>query len=306
MSSVPASAPVSVTSSSSSGAVESPKAHSIDWLTGARRDVEADARALAATDIREIDTDVPAYTSTLLKRLTKIEDLRARMLHHRMPTWGLDNIERYAVVASNANATKSSPRVADPANRELLNTSTRYIGTCKTEIGFMVSRGWVQASVLEGLPTYKSFLNNSVSLMRCALVLEEHRERLAASQSKITADDIAHYIEVAEQLSRIGAERQLPEDEPEDDMPARTFTLLDMAVDEVRAGIAYLFYKTPEMVELYVPKKPKKPAKTKSTRGKKADAKAKAEQQPEKAPTNKPSVGNAQAPDARKEDRAAE
>jgi hypothetical protein len=79
-----------------------------------------------------------------------------------------------------------------------------------------------------------------------------------------------------------------------------------MAVDEVRAGIAYLFYKTPEMVELYVPKKPKKPAKTKSTRGKKADAKAKAEQQPEKAPTNKPSVGNAQAPDARKEDRAAE
>jgi hypothetical protein len=304
MSSVTASDPVSSTSSSSSGAVESPKARSIDWLTGARRDVEADARALAAADIREIDTDVPAYASALLKRLSKIEELRVRMLRHDFPMWGLDNIERYAVVASNANATKPSSR-ANPAHRELLATSSKHIATCKTEIGFMVARGWVQPSVLEGLPSYRSFRNNSVSLMHCALVLDENRERLAASQSKITADDIAHYIEVAEQLSRLGAERQLPDDEPEDDMPARTFTLLDMAVDEVRAGIAYLFYKTPEMVEHYVPKKPKKPANTKASKGKKADAKAK-EEQPEKAPTNKPSVGNVQAPDVRKEERAAE
>ena len=76
MSSVPASAPLSSTSSSSSGAVESPKAHSIDWLTGAVRDVEADARALLATDIREIDTDVPVYASALLTRITKFEDVR--------------------------------------------------------------------------------------------------------------------------------------------------------------------------------------------------------------------------------------
>ena len=303
MSSVPASAPMSSTSSSSSGAVESPKAHSIDWLTGAVRDVEADARALLAAEIREIDTDVPVYASALLTRITRFEDVRERMLHHRMPTWALDKIERYAVVASNANATKPSGR-ANPAHRELLATSSKHIATCKTEIGIMVARGWVQASVLDGLPTHASYRNNSVSLMRCALVLEENREHLAASKSKITQDDIAQFIDIAERLSRHGVKRQLSEDDEADDMPARTFTLLDMAVDELRAVLAFLFRKTPEMLDVYLPKKPKKPSNSAATKAKKADAKK--EEQPEKAPTNKPSAGNAQAPDTRKEDRAAE
>jgi hypothetical protein len=268
---------VSVSGSvSSSSLIASPKPHALDWLTGAIRDVEAEARALAKADIREVDTDVPVYASALLSRLTKIEELRGLMLHYSFPVWGLDNLERFSVVASAANATKPGRRKANPANRALLATSTRYLGTCRMEISILISRGWVEASVLEGLPTRTSFRNNSVCLMRCALILEEHLEQLAALQSKVTQEDIAEYIAVAERLSRLGAQRQLREGEPEDDMPARTFTLLDMAVDEVRAVLTFLFRKTPEKLDLYLPKKPKKRSNTKTTKAKKA-----------KAPTNK-------------------
>ena len=291
---------VSVSGSvSSPGDIASPNPHSIEWLTGAFRDVEVEARALAEADVREVDTDVPLYASSSLSRLTKIEELRARMLHHNFPVWGLDNLERFSVVASDANATKPGRRVANPANRALLATSTRYLGTCRMEISILISRGWVQASVLEGLPTRTSFRNNSVSLMRCALVLEEHLENLAALQSKVTPEDIAQYIAVAERLSRLGAQRQFPEGEQEDDMPARTFTLLDMAVDEVRAALAFLFRKTPEKLDLYLPKKPKKQTNPSTTKAKKADAKDAEDPPSGKAPPNKPRASE-------QEDRAAE
>lgn len=310
MPSVPAPAPF--TSVSSSGAIESPKAHSIEWLTAAFRDVDVDARALDAAEIRKIDTDVPMYASAILARVEKLEDMRALMLHHRMPTWGFDNIERYAVVARNANATKPSRRV-NPAHREVLAASSRYIATCKTEIGILVARGWVEGSVLDGLPKHASYRNNGVSLMRCALVLKENREHLAASQSKVTEEDIALYIDTAERLSRHGVLRDTI-----DDMPARTFTLLDTAADEVRAVLAFLLRKTPKLLDVYLPKKVKKAANTKATKAKKAGPKAK-EGQPEKVATNKPqtSVGNVQSPtpsangnvrvpEARNEERAAE
>lgn len=309
---VSSTAPASV-SPSASGEVETPiKSRSFDWLTGTFHEVEGEARALSEGDIREVDTDGPAFASAILRRLPKITEFREGAVRHNFPLWPFDKVEGYAVVARDANAATRQPRKANPADKALLVKSTGFIATCGSEIGLLISRGWVPANALLGLPTRTSFRNNGVRMMRHARILEQHLPQLIALQSKVTAEDIAYYIAVAEQLSALGAERQLAEVTETDDMAARTFTLLDMAVDELRAALTYLLWRTPEKIDAVLPRKPKKPSTSKAKKMKAAEEKTPSEKAAddndaangkEPVPTKRAS-DNAAAP--KKEDKAAE
>lgn len=233
-----------------------------------------EALGLPENQLRAIDTDVFLVASGVEERHPKLLELYPRFVHHRCPLWGITNILGYATVARDLHAGYERTKGANPEDVRVLDASVPMLKRVKGEITLLVTRGRVKPAELAGLDSRKSFRNNSEASMRYARLLERELAYLVECKSTITQEDIAQLYDMSRRLSAIVSERerQAKQDAkarqaPPNDMQTRTFTLLDKAMDEVRAVLTFLLMETPDAMDLYLPSKPKKPSATKTSPG---------------------------------------
>ena len=269
--------------------------------------VEAEARALPESELRAVDTDVYVVASGTMQRHAKLLQLRPSFEHHNFSLWAMDNLADYALVACDAyTAHRPTLERVAPETTALLEASVPMLERCQEEAALLIGRGKIAPEELGNVSARKSFRNNAERLMRYARVLEREHAYLVACKSTLTLEDIAQYMDVARALSDIVGERatqasaqtsaQAKSKRVSDDMMTRTFTLLDKAMDEVRAGLTYLLRETPEKIDAYLPRKPKKPAASKAKKSTPVEVKAPAKPSNGEAPARGTSPGNAPSP----------
>lgn len=269
--------------------------------------VETQAKALPVDALRAVDTDVYVVVSGTLLRLPKLMELRPLFVLHNFPLEPLDNLGDYGSVASDAYVAHQPQAHDAPESALLLETSVPILKRFKGEGGFLVLRGRAKAEEFETLSERKGLRNNSEGITRYGRVMLRELPYLIECKSTITEQEIEEGMALARRMSGVVGEREIPGAVKEkshvpDDMMTRTFTLFDIAMDSVRAGLNYIFQDSPEKVEEYLPRKVKKPSTAKAkktvpvepkTDEKKAEADAKAQTEKPATPS---ANGNIPAP----------
>jgi len=262
-----------------------------------------EAWAIPEVKVRLVDTDVPLFSSGVIQHISKIAGLRPIFAYLNHPVAPIDRIQEHAIAASDANATHAPRETPSPSpDFAMLEASVPMLELCRQEGAILVSRGYVDASEFVGLSGRRSFLNNSVALMRYARVFEQAWEHLVDLKSTLTKHDIATFIAQAAQLSEIVAQRadESKVEEKPADMSARTYTLFAMSYDEIDASLKYIFRHAPKWIDDYLPRKPKKASLSKASLSKAKKTSPGEEKAPEKAANDqtpaKTSTGNVPAP----------
>lgn len=227
--------------------------------------VEAEAKALPESALRAVDTDVYVVGSGTLLRMPKLMELRPRFVFHNFPLQPLDHLADYALVASDAYVAHQPEEHGAPESAVLLDASVPVLKRFKGEAMLLVLRGKAKAEEFETISERRSFRNNSEAITRYGRVLLRELPYLIDSKSTITEQEIEAGMELARRLSAIVSEREIPalnkeKQQVSDDLMTRTFTLFDLAMDSVRAGLNYILQDTPELVDAYLPRKVKKPS----------------------------------------------